>query len=145
MFTQLVKARNLRLNRVMSEVEFNDAVNDLLVDWDLAKGLTQVEGPQQTPVVDAGSSNSPSADVVIQPDQSFNTMLASGEYAAPDLIHHVCNLQYAPLPMFAVKEMHEHHLSNTAYLTRTEVDTITSKKKTVVNTDDFAMMECSIS
>jgi hypothetical protein len=46
--------------------------------------------------------------------------------------------------MFSVKDMCEHRLSNTAYPTKTEVDVQTGKKKTVINTDLFAIKEWTI-
>ncbi|KAF9504329.1 hypothetical protein BS47DRAFT_1355341 [Hydnum rufescens UP504] len=160
MFTWLVTARNICLNQVMSKMEVTNAVNDSLADWDLTKGLTHAPDnqPSSPPSItlpgksstakqsttEVGSTVLTLSEAVIQPGRSFDALLASGEYAAPDLVQHVHNLQYAPLPMFAVKEMHERRLSNIAYPTKIEVDIITSKKKTVINTDDFATMEQSI-
>jgi hypothetical protein len=46
--------------------------------------------------------------------------------------------------MFAVKEMCECCLSNTAYPTKTEVDVQTGKKRTVINTDLFVIKEWTI-
>ena len=144
LFTQLLTARNLRLGRTMSQSEFNNVVAESLADWALVQHLPHTAASATVPG-NAGPGVSLSSNAVIQPGRSVHVLLAGGEYAAPDLVRHVRNMQYAPLSMFSVKEMRARRLSNIAYPTKIEVDTVTSKKKTVINTDEFAITERSIS
>ena len=104
MIFQLLTARNLRLGRTMSQTEFNNVVAESLADWELVQSLPHATVSTAVPG-NMEASFSLSSNAVIQPGCSVNALLAGGEYAAPDLVRHVCNMQYAPLSMFSVKEM----------------------------------------
>jgi hypothetical protein len=148
LFISVLKAKNLHLGCTMSQMEFDAVIDEDLADWDALRPSSFVDYPQplvnpssqscihsQHPPALGNSKPSPTSKATIQPGRSIKELLASGEYPAPDVIQHVHNLQYAPLLMFSVKEMHEHHLSNMAYPIKTEIDIQTRKKKTVINTD----------
>ncbi|KAF9510242.1 hypothetical protein BS47DRAFT_1348259, partial [Hydnum rufescens UP504] len=115
----MLKAKNSRLGCQMSQSDFNASVQESLAGWEAARSSTTGIVPQPSNEAPATPSCTPAADplnesegsaplskAVIQPGRSIKVLLSSGKYAAPDLVHHVRNLQYAPLPMFSVKEMH---------------------------------------
>jgi hypothetical protein len=122
LLAQLLHAKNEQLGITMSQSKFEAAIAENMVDWEAADAASNRDDgqpdsgagvPESTTPHDPESTSphnpivvsSPASATALQPERSLARLLASGEYAAPDLVRHVCEMQYAPLPMFSVHEM----------------------------------------
>ena len=105
----MLEAKNSQLGCHMSQSDFEASIQESLADWQAARSLAtghEIQPIHEPPPVqshtpitvlpDESEEPTPSSKAIIQPSCSIKVLLASGEYAALDLVCHVCNMQYAP-------------------------------------------------